>query len=81
MKYSQSYNTLEVWLRLTSTEQLEYVSALVIRALVTYSMPGKISHVHFLAARVADHVKGPIVTQQTLHKFHARHWNPAPKQL
>ena len=30
---------------------------------MTYSIPGKINHVHFLAARVADHIKkGPIVT-------------------
>ena len=54
---------IEAWLKLTSTEQLECVSALVGRVLVTDSMPGKLNHVHFLAAMVADHVrKGLIVT-------------------
>ena len=31
------------------------------RVLVTDSMPGKISHVHFLAAMVADHVKKNLI--------------------
>ena len=54
---------IEAWLKMTSIEQLECVSALVGRVLVTDSMPGKRSHVHFLAAMVADHVKrGLIVT-------------------
>ena len=54
---------IDAWLRMTSTEQLECVSALVGRVLVTDSMPGKINHVHFLAAMVADYVKkGLVVT-------------------
>ena len=48
---------IEARLKMTSTEQLECVSALVGRVLVTDSMPGKLNHVHFLAAMVADHVK------------------------
>ena len=51
------------WLRMTSTEQLACVNTLVERVLVTGSMPGKINHVHFLAAMVAGHVKeGLVVT-------------------
>ena len=48
---------IDAWLRMTSTEQLECVSSLVGRVLVTDSMPGNISHAHFLAAMVADYVK------------------------
>ena len=51
----------DAWLRMTSTERLECVSSLVGRVLVTDSMPGKISHVHFLAAMVADYVKKNLV--------------------
>ena len=48
---------------MTSTVQLECMSALVRRILVIGSMLGKINHVHFLAAMVADHIKkGLIVT-------------------
>ena len=42
---------------MTSTEQLVFVSSLVGRVLVTNSMPGSISHAHFLAAMVAEYVK------------------------
>ena len=49
------------WPRMTSTERLECVSSLVGRGLVTDSMTGKISHVHFLAAMVADYVKKNLV--------------------
>ena len=52
---------IDAWLRTTSTERLECVSSLVGRVLVTDSMPGKISHVHFLAAMVADHVKKNLI--------------------
>ena len=52
---------IDAWLRMTSTERLECVSSLVGRVLVTDSMPGKISHVHFLAAMVADYVKKNLV--------------------
>ena len=38
-------------------------SALVRLVLRTYGMPGKINHVHFLTAMIADHIKrGPSVT-------------------
>ena len=45
----------DVWLRMTSTERLECLSSLVGRG------PGKISHVHFLAAMVADYVKKNLI--------------------
>ena len=52
---------MEAWLKMPSTARLKCVSALVGRVLVTDSMPGKISHVHFLAAMVADYVKKNLV--------------------
>ena len=52
---------IDAWLRTTSTERMECVSSLVGRVLVTDSMPGKISPVHFLAAMVADHVKKNLI--------------------
>ena len=52
---------IEAWLKMTSIVQLECVSALVGRVLVTNSMPGKRSHVHFLAATFADHVRRGLI--------------------
>ena len=59
---------------MTSTEQLVFVSSLVGRVLVTNSMPGSISHAHFVAAMVADYVKkkdislGPVLRDFNTHK-------------
>ena len=52
---------IDAWLRMTSTEQLACVSTLLGCVLVPDSMPGKISHVHSMAAMVADYVKEGIV--------------------
>ena len=55
-------------------------NALVKCILGTFSIPGKINHVHFLTAMVADHTKkSPSVTSADVAQVHARHWYPAPK--
>ena len=52
---------MDTWLKMPSTARLKCVNSLVGRILVTDSMPGKISHVHFLAAMVAEYVKRNLV--------------------
>ena len=76
---------IDAWSRMTSTEQLEYVSSLVGRVLVTDSTPGNISHAHFLAAMVADYVKeknvvlGPVFPGTPAHIDQIPHAEPAPR--
>ena len=76
---------IDAWSRMTSIEQLEYVSSLVGRVLVTDSTPGNISHAHFLAAMVADYVKeknvvlGPVFPGTPAHIDQIPHVEPAPR--
>ena len=76
---------IDAWSRMTSIEQLEYVSSLVGRVLVTDSTPGNISHAHFLAAMVADYVKeknvvlGPVFPGTPAHIDQILHVKPAPR--
>ena len=69
---------IDAWLRMTSTEQLECVSSLVGRVLVTDSMPGNISHAHFLAAMVADYVKEKNLVGTPAHIAQIPHVELAP---
>ena len=71
------------WSRMTSTEQLVFVSSLVGRVLVTNSMPGSISHAHFVAAMVADYVKKENISWDQLSEISTHinqipHAEPAP---
>ena len=55
-------------------------NALVKCILGIISISGKINHVHFLTAMIADHTKkSPSVTSADVAQVHARHWHPAPK--
>ncbi len=69
---------IDAWSRMTSTEQLECVSSLVGRVLVTDSMSDNISHAHFLAAMVVDHAKKEKVVVTSAHKAQIPHEGLTP---
>ena len=64
---------------MTATEQREFVSSLVGRVLVTDSMPGNISHAHFLAAIVADYVKEKNLVVTSAHIAQIPHEELTPR--
>ena len=69
---------IDSWLRMTSTEQLECVSSLGGRVLITDSMPDNISHAHFLAAMVVDHAKKEKVVVTSAHMAQIPHEGLTP---
>ena len=67
--------------RITSTERLERVCSLMSCGLVTDSITGKISHVHFMTAMIADYdKKNLVVTSAAVAQIPPRHWHPAHKR-
>ena len=67
---------------MTPTEQPEFVSSLVGRVLVTDSVPGNISHAHFLVAMLADYVKERNLVGTPAHIAQIPHenWHCTPRK-
>ncbi len=71
----------DTWLGMTSTEQLVCVSSLVDPGLVVVNIPGKISHVHFLAAMVVDYGREPSRYRSRRSTDHTRGMAPRAQEV
>ena len=71
----------DTWLGMTPTEQLVCVSSLVDPGLVVVNIPGKISHVHFLAAMVVDYGREPSRHRSRHSTDHTRGMAPRAQEV